>query len=328
MIRRVPRRLILTLVGILALTACHTLHQEHSSTVAPPPASALPAALKPAVDSEGVLQITRQFDGPFGLQPVVVVVPGSANAQHRLPVLVAFHGRGEALKPPERGARGWIDDYGLITALGRVQHPPLTPADFGTLVTADRLQTINSSLRATPYQGMIVVCPYLPDIMHADQWAAQGQVLAHFIVSQVLPWVYSQTPALTGKDSTAVDGVSLGGRAALAVMAFEPTAFDVVGASQPAIDELEIPEIVRLIADAKRKNPSLRLRLLTSDQDYFLQTTRSLSQALTAAAIHHQLDEVTGDHSYEFNRGPGVYEMLLFHDRALREKLTTYPSRN
>jgi hypothetical protein len=27
---------------------------------------------------------------------------------------------------------------------------------------------------------------------------------------------------------------------------------------------------------------------------------------------------VPGPHDYEFNRGPGAYEMLMFHDRVLR----------
>ena len=29
---------------------------------------------------------------------------------------------------------------------------------------------------------------------------------------------------------------------------------------------------------------------------------------------------VPGPHDYVFNRGPGVLEMLLFHDRALRRE--------
>jgi len=60
------------------------------------------------------------------------------------------------------------------------------------------------------------------------------------------------------------------------------------------------------------------VRLLTSREDYFLVPTRTLGAELEQAGVENRLDVVEGDHSYEFNRGPGVYEMLLFHDRALR----------
>jgi hypothetical protein len=34
--------------------------------------------------------------------------------------------------------------------------------------------------------------------------------------------------------------------------------------------------------------------------------------------VTHTFDTVLGTHSYRFNRGPGAYEMLLYHDRVLR----------
>jgi enterochelin esterase-like enzyme len=275
---------------------------------------------QPAFVSGGYRQITWQLQGPFGAQPVVVVIPKSADEAHRLPVLLVFHGRGESLKAPERGARGFIDDYGLLDALQRLETPPLSRSDFGGSVTAQRLQILNDSLRTHPYRGLIVVCPYLPDVLRADNLFTEGKVLARFIVHSVLPKVQAETPALPGAAQVAVDGVSLGGRAALALAAYEPSSLAVVAATQPALDEKELGVLASQLAHARQQNPELRLRLLTSDQDYFLQTTLMFSKGLQAMGVEHQIDQVLGNHSYDFNRGPGVYEMLLFADRALHSQ--------
>jgi hypothetical protein len=58
--------------------------------------------------------------------------------------------------------------------------------------------------------------------------------------------------------------------------------------------------------------------LLTSDGDYFLGPTRAISAAMRHAGIAHELVVIPGPHDYPFNRGPAVYEMLLYHDRVLR----------
>jgi enterochelin esterase-like enzyme len=315
-----------------ALLGCHSGEQRgaalnDSVTTASPSvravaqpaaASAVQAAppLAPFI-SGGYRQITWDFRGPFGPQPVVVVVPKSADESHRLPVLVVFHGRGESLKAPGRGARGFIDDYGLLSALQRLEDPPLARSDFGGFVSAERLQAINDALARQPYRGLIVVCPYLPDILRTENLFTEGKELAEFIATVVLPKVYAQTPALPGPAHTAIDGVSLGGRAALALLSFAPQAFAVAAATQPAVDEKEIARLATFAARARQRNPQLRLRLLTSDEDYFRQPTLDLSRALTEKQVAHQLDQVRGNHSYDFNRGPGVYEMLLFADQAL-----------
>src|SRR5688572_19702614 len=57
---------------------------------------------------------------PIGKTSVVVVSPPTSE---RLPVLIALHGLGEAQKGPDRGARGWIDDYGLLVAIDRLAAP-------------------------------------------------------------------------------------------------------------------------------------------------------------------------------------------------------------
>jgi len=116
-------------------------------------------------DAAGRRELTWRFDGPFGPNDVVVSIPEGAGPERRLPVLVALHGRGESRKGNRRGARGWIDDYELDRALERLAKPPLGSSDFQGYVSRRRLDRINRELGEHPYEGLIVVCPYLPDVL-------------------------------------------------------------------------------------------------------------------------------------------------------------------
>jgi len=283
-----------------------------TSVVVPPK----PGAPSPAAE------LTWNFEStPVGPMSVVVSVPAHAASQ-KFPVLVALHGRGEAFKGPARGARGWIDDYGLPGAIERLAHPPLVPEDYGGEVDAARLASLNQRLKQAPYAGLIVVCPYTPDILAGRRAFSAAEPLAAFIVDQLLPRVLRETPALSEPEHIGIDGVSLGGRAALLVGFERPKSFGVVASLQAAIDGSEIPPLVSRAARAREANPKLVLRLLTSDQDYFLSEIQALSAAFSDAAISHSFVKVRGDHSYEFNRGPGVFEMLTFHNWALRAEPT------
>jgi iron(III)-salmochelin esterase len=264
-------------------------------------------------------ELTWTFDeGPFGPTDVVISMPAGADETTRYPVLVALHGRGESLKGSRRGARGWLDDYDLGRAMSRLLAPPLKKRDFQGYVSAERLRRINRSLRAQPYAGLIVVCPFLPDVLRRENAFTASEPLAAFIVDVLLPRVYAKTPAIGTPASTGIDGVSLGGRAALLVGFSRPLAFGAIEALQAAIDTSEVERFAELGVRALADNPGLVLRLLTSDQDHFLRVNQSLSSALESKGVRHRYLRVLGTHSYRFNRGPGAIEMLLFHDRVLR----------
>ncbi|HEY4104464.1 MAG TPA: esterase [Polyangiaceae bacterium] len=253
----------------------------------------------------------------LGPMRVVVLIPERA-ADARFPVLVAMHGRGEALKGPERGARGWVDDYLLPTAIERLHRPPITPEDLRGFVDEARLTRLNESLQKQPYQGLIVVCPYTPDILPADEPLDKAEGLARFVVDTVLPRAYRETPAIGTPQTTGIDGVSLGGRAALGIGLLRPKAFAVVASMQAAIRVDNSDDILRRAREAKAQKPDLFVRLLTSSDDYFITANTTLAQNLQNAGIHTEFVNVPGPHDYEFNRGPGAYEMLMFHDRVLR----------
>jgi enterochelin esterase-like enzyme len=253
----------------------------------------------------------------LGPMRVVVMIP-ERDANARFPVLVALHGRGEALKGPELGARGWVDDYALPTTAERLRRPPITLDDLHGMAEDERLARLNASLAQRPYQGLIVVCPYTPDALPADETIDKALPLARFVVETVLPRAYRETPAIGTPETTGIDGVSLGGRAALGIGLLRPNAFAVVASLQAALRSDNSADILRRAREAKAQKPDLFVRLLTSNGDYFLRANQLLASDLQAAGIRTELVTVRGAHDYEFNRGPGGYEMLMFHDRVLR----------
>lgn len=283
-----------------------------SSAKPPAVASAAPTAKKlvAAVEKTWVWK-----DTPIGEMQAVVVVPKHLEGE-RLPVLITMHGLGESRKGPEKGARGWLDDYALGSALERLQAPPITPGDLRGFA-GERLGPINVALSKQPYQGMILVMPYTPDILKGDRPFSLAEPLASFLVDTLLPRVYKETPAIGTPASTGIDGVSLGGRAALLVGLTRATSFGAVGGLQPAFDQKDATAFTSFAMAARKMNPKLQIRLLTSVGDFFLGSTKAISQALDEASVEHTLLIVPGDHSYKFNRGPGAYELLLYHDRVL-----------
>jgi hypothetical protein len=244
-----------------------------------------------------------------------VVVPAWAPPETRFPVVVALHGRGEAMKPPAEGALGWPRDYALVRAFDRLHAPPLHESDYEGLIEPARLIETNDALRRRPFGGVIVACPWLPDVRPA----ATGDIAAYtrFVLSTLLPRVRRDTPALPGSESTGIDGVSLGGVVALRIGLGNPEAFGAVGGIQPALGEEQTAEWSAMAQAARARRPEIKLRLVTSQFDYFRDPILTLTRAWNAAGVPHDFVDLPGPHDYIFNRGPGSIELLLWHDRVL-----------
>ena len=245
----------------------------------------------------------------------VVVVPSWRKADEKLPVLIALHGRGEANKGPIEGVMGWPRDYALLRAIERLCAPPLTGDDYEGFFEEKRLAATNASLVTKPFQGLIVVCPYLPDVdLHKP---APMKDYGRYLLEVVMPRVRAELPALAAPAALGIDGVSLGGAVSLRVGLGNPAEFGAVGSLQAALGEEQVPELTELARAARARNPKLALRLLTSKDDYFRGAIAHLSSAWKSAKIDHDFVDVPGPHDYPFNRGPGALEMLLWHDRTL-----------
>lgn len=308
--------------GIFLTVAMACQRRAHSEAHPGPARSSVKRS--PSVASTAVPQQlpaeerTWTFEStPFGRMVALVLLP-ERMPQDRFPVLFAFHGRGEALKGPDLGARGWVDDYWLSKAIERLRAPPLTPEDFQSFVSEERLGEVNRALALQRYRGLVIVCPYTPDALAGPQFFDNAEPFARFVVDSLLPRVVRETPAIGGPATTGIDGVSLGGRAAFGVGLARPEAFGVIAGFQAAFDRSEVPALLEQARTAKQKNSGVTFRLLTSRQDYFKGVNESIAQTFRAAGLSIRFDVALGPHDYAFNRGPGAYEMLLFHDRALR----------
>ena len=300
-VHRLGRRTLL--LGTTAAVACS--RSERASGGAPLP---LPS-------SPNVRLLTWDLGvQPWGQARAVAVVP-TWDPSARYPVLLALHGRGEALKTPAEGALGWPRDYAMVRAIDRLRAPPLKEADYENIVDPVRLAETNQSLEARRFGGLIVVCPWLPDVRPAA--TADIGVYARYLLQTLLPKVRSETPALSTPDATGIDGVSLGGVLALRIGLSCPDQFGAVGGIQAAVAENQNTEWTTLAQAARARSPGLRLRLLTSHEDYFRDAITGVSQAWRAAGVQHDFADVPGPHDYIFNRGPGSIELLVWHDRAL-----------
>jgi enterochelin esterase-like enzyme len=245
----------------------------------------------------------------------VSIVPSWARPDEKLPMLFALHGRGEANKGPELGVMGWPKDYALLRAIERVCAPPLTTDDFEGFVEAKRLAEHNAALAQRPFTGLVIVCPYSPDVDLRKP--PQIKEYADYFMNVIVARAKKELPVLGTPASIGIDGVSLGGALSLRIGLTHAADFGAVGTLQAAIGDDQVPEFTELAKAARAKNPHVRLRLLTSKDDYFKRAIGSASTSWHAAGIEHDFEEIPGPHDYPFNRGPGAIEMLLWHDRVL-----------
>lgn len=258
-----------------------------------------------------VLEFAANSEIPEG-QAALVRFGAEAEA---LPVVVALHGRGEAGRGLEAGMRGWRDDYLLERMFERLAAPPLRAADVEGMIDDERLAGINTELRARPFAGLVVACPYTP--VPGSSAGRSLESFGAFVAGPLLDRIAERRGAPVDVARTGIDGVSMGGRWALELGLRFPRVFGSVGALQPAIrvDEAERFAERALTAMAVRAQ---HIRLATSEGDPFREPTEALARELGRRGVPHRLVITRGPHDYAWNRGPGSLELALFHERALR----------
>ncbi|CAN5370092.1 hypothetical protein BH09MYX1_BH09MYX1_22510 [soil metagenome] len=280
--------------------------------VAPPPST---PPLTPTVSSARGTTEVLQWSTEGASTESAIIIPKWDNAGARYPLLIALHGRGEAVKPPKAGALGWANDYGMLHAIERLCAPPLTDTDYQGLSDPERLASVNRELSVRPFRGVVIACPHVPDL--DLNGTKDAEKFAEFLINVLLPRLRRELPISPAPESTGIDGVSLGGALALRIGLAHPETFGVVGALQPAIGDERLSELTELAIAARAKRRAMPLRLTTSHDDYYKPWVVKLSDRWKNAGISHDFADVPGPHDYVFNRGPGVYEMLFWQDRAL-----------
>lgn len=273
----------------------------------PPPA---PSGSAPLVDN-GLDLLDWEMPNEYGGEKrCVVMIPKGTKA--KLPLLIALHGLGETVSP-KKGAYGWLDSYELDRTLLRLRNPPLDANAFKSFVTATRLAEINEDLAKRPFGGVVIACPYMPKSVGSE---LTYETYASWLGERLIPKLRAETPVLSATNATGIDGVSLGGIAALRMGLARPDLFGAVGALQPAVNDVDSAEVLAQIIEEKIAGRPLRI--VTSTEDVYRVTLAALDEKLWARKVTHQFFVSEGPHDYAWNQGPGGVEMALWHDRVLR----------
>ena len=164
-----------------------------------------------------------------------------------------------------------------------------------------------------------MACPYVPDLNLASEAAMRGY--GRFVVDVLLPRVRRETPALANPQATGIDGVSLGGRHRACASAFKTPRRSVrwVRFSRRSAP---IKRQCSPIWPRGARTPEPRIEPAPPHQHT---TTCTAAPSIGSrrrgaqAGIAHDFADVPGPHDYAFNRGPGAYELLAWHDRVLRK---------
>jgi enterochelin esterase-like enzyme len=231
-----------------------------------------------------------------------------------------WHGLGET--PSERaGVGAWVERYGLLTACARLMRPPLTPTAKRGDLAEDHARELNRALEERVFGGrFLFICPYTPNIWKKANSAKAFDRLADWLASTLLPEVAARTGIAGEAARTGVDGCSLGGLVSLEVFARRPDLFASAGGVQAAVSESSAPALAARLATALRAGNGRRIHIETSRQDPFYAANLRLSRELGRAGVTDELAVLPGPHDQPWLREVGTLEMLLFHDRALREK--------
>jgi iron(III)-salmochelin esterase len=305
------RRELLLGAAAVALSGCRRRPPPPPSRSGAATTSGTEVAISPSGGAWREISFAASADAPEGGLARLLVPETAADA----PIVVALHGRGEAGRGLDVGAHAWPEDYALARMHRRLLAPPLTSFDLQEMTSPARLAELNASLAAAPYRGMVVACPATPDL--TGRSPDEARPFGRFLTEELVARARAESGSKVERRAIGIDGVSMGGRAALFLGLSFPEVFGVVGAMQPALRDTEPPLVVALARAAAARATQV-IRLVSSEDDPFLAVTRATSAALREAGITHDLLVVPGNHGYEWNRGPGSAELLLWHERVQR----------
>jgi enterochelin esterase-like enzyme len=248
----------------------------------------------------------------------VVLVPKHLAVGERVPLLVALHGLAETIDET-MGAYAWVDKYGVGEGYAHLRAPDtMTIESLGKMMKQDRLDALHAELAKDPFRGMVIACPYTPNIwkVSPDVESTIG-ALSDWLFDVLVPRLRAETPVRSEREFLGLDGVSLGGYASLGVGIRRAADLGSIGCVQAAISQAEAPSFADRFAKSFAATGARPLHLLTSTADVFRKPVEALDKALAARKVAHDFRLAIGPHDQPFLRGPGSVEMLLWHARAL-----------
>lgn len=281
-------------------------------------------AAPPAPRDLAILDLTVEGPRDFGRR-FTLFVPNHLARDERVPLLVLLHGLGET-GDPRTGAWAWQERYGLGEAYDRLRRPPIARTSRRLDLPDARVAELNAALAARPFRGMVIACPYTPNLPRAANPPASFDAYAAWLVDVVIPRARKEAPVVIADPAhTALDGCSLGGAVGLEVFLRRPDQFAAWGGVQSAIGAPRAPGFADRLAAAVSKVPVVAgapkapsIHLETSTADPFRDSNVALARELTKRGVANDLLVLPGPHDQPWLREAGTLEMLLWHDRRPR----------
>ena len=249
---------------------------------------------------------------PGAVVAITLPLDYQQKSKKRYPLVIAFGGMGECVRPPRQGALAWLHYYKSDEAILALQNNRLESQDFRGLVTPEQLATFNARLKNYPYRGIVLACPSSPPLkLHNRLEIPEYET---FVMEELLPALKKRYRLRT--DKIGIDGVSMGGARSMYYGFKYPDVFVSIGSVQGAFGPY-LPIYRELLAKNKTLIGQRSIQLVTSDKDTMGPSVEKLHQILVEGKVAHTYLKLTGPHDYVFNQGPGALALLLFHNQVL-----------
>ena len=247
----------------------------------------------------------------------LVLAPKHVPAGTKLPVLVLLHGLGETGNEL-LGIHAWGERYGLVSTYERLRRPPVARTlKRQKYLTDERMTSLNASLAARPFRGLVLVCPVTPNPSRLQPASRTLDRYAEWIEETLLPAVRSKVPTLEGPANTGLDGCSLGGYVGIEVFLRRPHLFGSFGGVQSAFGVPTAQRYADRLAQTVARVGPRPIHIETSGADPYQRANRELSNRLHELGVPNVFESPPGPHNQPWLREIGTLEMLLWHDRVL-----------
>ena len=263
---------------------------------------------------------------PLDLDVRDIVVPGDAALgrrfalcipkhlapNERAPLLILLHGLGET-GDERAGAFAWLERYGLGAAYDRLRRPPIRRTTKLPYWTDAHLDETNAALAKRPFSGLVIACPYTPNVARAKDPSGALDRYAQWIVDEVIPRARRDAPVLEGPGHVSIDGCSMGGYVGLEVFLRKPEAFNAWGGVQSAFGAHRAAGYADRLASTIARVGPRPIHIETSEGDPFRDANIALADALQRKNVPCDRVVLPGPHDQPWLREIGTIEMLRWH---------------
>ncbi len=226
--------------------------------------------------------------------------------------LTLLHGLGES-EDPKLGLVAWSQLYGLVAAERRLREPPVVRTlPKRRYLTDEHLARLNASLRAEPFQPLVLVCPFTPNpYRRGPRVIAQ---LGRLLEERLLPRVRQIAPVSASREAHGLAGCSMGGYVALELYLQRPHLFGALGGVQSAFSVAQAARYAERLAQAEVPASYWG----SSSQDPYRKANQALVRALGERQRGATYEEAPGPHDQPWLREVGTLALLHAFGRRLR----------